>query len=828
MARVGDTLARRYELLEELGRGASGAVFKARDALLDTTVCIKVLIEGLAGDADVVERFKRELLIARKVSHPGVCKSFDLQTEGEAVFLVMEFVDGENLNDRLDRERPLALEDAVQIIRGAAQALGAAHEAGVVHRDLKPANILIRPDGSVSVVDFGIATATDMSKLTRPGLVLGSKKYVAPERWVGQEATPAVDVWSLGIILYGCLTGRLPYRGDGTFGVLDAIKTTTPPKPSELRPTLPKLLDDIVAKALAVEPTDRYPNAGALDEALSIIDDGAGGWSPTQVTPTPLPSIPALPDDPPTVGERPGNVGDDAPTQVGKPPAADVVEVTDEPATMESVGIPRDVTMESASAVPSQTAEADPAEPTAEAVVGRATASDDVEGALDELLPMGKHTDAPGGDKVAIDAGPKDGEPTQRGPIPGAPGWEPPTETDAIAGEEPVDAETAAALEAAAFQFELMPNTAPGVQELQEATAQAEAALKAQATDQDAADQGPASFEPDASADADEESSDEDLFAQVPDRSGGAKQADVETELVRKPTMAELSGPHAKVFHVPEKTGPMPGAPQQPPYRLIAAISGAVGLLLLLLVLWPSGTDTPNQDDADDPNATDQGDPADPVGNARNGSGSDAAGADAGEAEGEHDADAGAVPGPGPEPESEPDAWDFVDEPVDDTGGDEPEVAADPVADRSADPDPDVATKPGQNKASKTNAADKRKYIALKKQVANKMSARGLVSGDDRTLDGLRRKMSRSGRRGRYGEAAGLAQKALDRATKVPIDKALVSKKLQRLNSKYDQLQDASKRQQVTDALRAARKPFGAQDWEGANRALNRAFKALR
>lgn len=298
LTRPGSTLANRYLLEEALGRGASGSVFRAKDTALGIPVVIKVLHEGLAQAHDVLERFKRELILARRVTHPGLCKVFDMQSEGDTHFLVMEFIPGETLTNLLKREGKLTPARALDIMRQAASAMGTAHREGIVHRDLKPENIMMRPDGRIAVLDFGIATQEGLDRLTRPGFVLGSRKYMAPELWTGRPPTPQSDVWSLGIILFGALCGRLPYRADGPFGVLDAIKTEQRPAPSSLNPLVRPSLEAVIDRALAVEPGDRYPDAAALERALA--DELLALSEPTDVTVAP-PELQALAASRPTL-----------------------------------------------------------------------------------------------------------------------------------------------------------------------------------------------------------------------------------------------------------------------------------------------------------------------------------------------------------------------------------------------------------------------------------------------------------------------------------------------------------------------------------------------
>jgi serine/threonine-protein kinase len=292
LAKVGDRLGR-YELLEGLGKGAAGTVFKARDTLLGIEVCVKTLHPGLATQPGVIERFKRELLLARRIAHPGVCKIFDLQEDGDTHFLVMEYVQGETLSTILNRGGSMEVREAADIIRKCAEALAAAHKVGVVHRDIKPGNIIIGKDGKVTIVDFGVATSEDLDRLTRAGVVLGSRSYMAPETWQGAPASPASDVWALGIIFYGCVTGRLPYKGEGVVGVFDAIKTTTPTPASVLNPDVTPEVEEILHKTMAVEVSDRYTDAAAVEAALATLLATLGGGEATAAPSAPAPSLDA-------------------------------------------------------------------------------------------------------------------------------------------------------------------------------------------------------------------------------------------------------------------------------------------------------------------------------------------------------------------------------------------------------------------------------------------------------------------------------------------------------------------------------------------------------
>jgi tRNA A-37 threonylcarbamoyl transferase component Bud32 len=252
-------LADRYTLLSQVASGGMGEVWRARDEVLGRTVAVKVLRHEFADDESVLRRFREEARNTALLSAPGIANVFDYGEAGGIAFLVMEFVDGEPLSAVLRRDGPLPPGRAMQIVGEAALALQAAHAAGVVHRDVKPSNILIRPDGSVKVTDFGIARALDSAPITRTGVVLGTAHYMSPEQASGEIAGPASDVYSLGVVSYECLTGNRPFQADSA--VSTAMAHIQQPVP-QLPPGFPDPLNRLVSRALAKEPDGRFGDAG--------------------------------------------------------------------------------------------------------------------------------------------------------------------------------------------------------------------------------------------------------------------------------------------------------------------------------------------------------------------------------------------------------------------------------------------------------------------------------------------------------------------------------------------------------------------------------------
>lgn len=278
----------RFVVRGELGRGGQGVVVAAFDTLLQQDVALKILSPRFAGNAEVIERLRREAALARRVAHPGLCRVYDLIVADSATFLVMELVRGKSLADRM-LAGPLDVAAAVRFVAAAARGVAAAHAAGIVHRDLKPSNIVIDDDGRVVVVDFGVATAADLPKLTQTDIVVGTRAYIAPELWLGAPATPLADVYALGVLLYRALTDQAPYDVDGA--------ADAPVPPSQRRAGIAPALDTVVLKAMAPQPRDRVQSARALADALDAVLASGPAPSPALVSAS-VPAAPGTPSSP--------------------------------------------------------------------------------------------------------------------------------------------------------------------------------------------------------------------------------------------------------------------------------------------------------------------------------------------------------------------------------------------------------------------------------------------------------------------------------------------------------------------------------------------------
>ncbi len=261
MAPAAEMIADRYELLDVLGRGGMGVVYRGRDHLLDRVVAVKILPAQFASDALLVQRFEREARAAARLNHPNIVGVFDTGREGTVHYIVMQCVAGESLAQRLAERGALPVPEAVEIAAQIADALAAAHAAGIVHRDVKPANVMVEPTGTCKVLDFGIARAAADAALTQDASMLGSAPYMSPETALGQTADARSDIYSLGCVLYEMLTGRLPFSGELPAAVINQHVSVVPRRPSELEPSIPAALDALVMQMLAKDPAERPQEA---------------------------------------------------------------------------------------------------------------------------------------------------------------------------------------------------------------------------------------------------------------------------------------------------------------------------------------------------------------------------------------------------------------------------------------------------------------------------------------------------------------------------------------------------------------------------------------
>ncbi|MCD7101148.1 serine/threonine-protein kinase [Pseudoclavibacter sp. 13-3] len=282
----GLTYGARYKLTSRIAVGGMGEVWKAYDEVIGRDVAIKILKDEYMGDPGFLERFRAEARHAALVNHEGIASVYDYGEEKGSAYLVMELVPGEPLSNVLEHERVLPVDQVLDIVAQTAQALAAAHKVGLVHRDVKPGNLLITPDHHVKITDFGIARIADQVPLTATGQVMGTVQYLSPEQASGHPASPATDIYSLGIVAYECLAGRRPFTGESQVAIAMAqINETPPPLPT----SVPAAVNKLVMSCIAKNPADRPQSATHLAkaaEALRVGDIRTAAMEVPQVTPT--------------------------------------------------------------------------------------------------------------------------------------------------------------------------------------------------------------------------------------------------------------------------------------------------------------------------------------------------------------------------------------------------------------------------------------------------------------------------------------------------------------------------------------------------------------
>ncbi|MEV4196833.1 protein kinase domain-containing protein [Micromonospora globbae] len=333
MLSPGVQLGNRYRLDERIASGGMGDVWRGTDQVLGRTVAVKSLLPALLDEPGFAERFRGEARTMATINHPGVVDVYDFGNDQQIAFLVMEYVEGDPLSATLNRVGRLTPARTMALVAQAADALHAAHEKGIVHRDVKPGNLLVRPNGTLVLTDFGIARSDLVGQLTAAGSVLGTASYISPEQAMGQVATPASDVYALGVVAYQCLAGRRPFEGDNPLEIaMKHVQETPRPLPADIPPQVRA----VVERAMAKDPAARWPSAAALASvarqlkvALSQQARAAGQTrpisgapaspaaapgraqvpAPQQSRPVPAPQRPptvASPARPPAAAARPG------------------------------------------------------------------------------------------------------------------------------------------------------------------------------------------------------------------------------------------------------------------------------------------------------------------------------------------------------------------------------------------------------------------------------------------------------------------------------------------------------------------------------------------
>ena len=270
----GSILAGRYEIIEELGKGGMGDVYRVLDKKINEEVALKLIKPAIATDKKIIERFRNELKFARKITHKNVCRMYDFNEEEEILYITMEYVLGDDLKSIIRMMGQLNPGKAISIAKQICEGLAEAHRLGTVHRDLKPRNIMIDKEGNTRIMDFGIARSLKTKGITGTGDMIGTPEYISPEQAEGKEADPRSDIYSLGVIIFEMVTGRVPFKGDTSLSIALMHKTEVPPDPREFNTQIPIDLSRLILKCMEKDKEKRYRGSEELFSELNKIEKG--------------------------------------------------------------------------------------------------------------------------------------------------------------------------------------------------------------------------------------------------------------------------------------------------------------------------------------------------------------------------------------------------------------------------------------------------------------------------------------------------------------------------------------------------------------------------
>jgi len=271
---TGSTFAGRYQIIEELGKGGMSKVYKVMDTKIKEKIALKLLKPEIASDKKTIERFSNELKFSRKIRHENVCQMYDLNEEQGTHYITMEYVHGEDLKRLVRKMGQMSAGQAISLAKQVCEGLAEAHKLGVVHRDLKPQNIMVDEEGKARIMDFGIARSLKGKGMTGAGVMIGTPEYMSPEQVEGKDVDQRSDIYSLGVILYEMVTGRVPFEGDTPFTIGIKQKSEIPKEPGELNSQVPSDLSKVIMKCLEKDKDKRYQSAGEVRSELTAIEKG--------------------------------------------------------------------------------------------------------------------------------------------------------------------------------------------------------------------------------------------------------------------------------------------------------------------------------------------------------------------------------------------------------------------------------------------------------------------------------------------------------------------------------------------------------------------------
>jgi len=270
----GTLFADRYEIIEELGKGGMGKVYRVEDAKTKEEIALKLIKPEIASDKKTIDRFRNELTTARKIRHKNICGMYDLDEDRGVYYITMEYVLGQNLKGLIRQTGKLAISTVISIAKQICEGLSEAHKLGVVHRDIKPNNIMIDKGGNARIMDFGIARSLETKGITGAGVMIGTPEYMSPEQVEGKEVDQRSDIYSLGVILYEMVTGKLPFEGDTPLSIAMKHKSEPPPNPKELNVQIPEDLSNLILSCMEKDKEKRYQTAEELLSELTKIEKG--------------------------------------------------------------------------------------------------------------------------------------------------------------------------------------------------------------------------------------------------------------------------------------------------------------------------------------------------------------------------------------------------------------------------------------------------------------------------------------------------------------------------------------------------------------------------
>jgi serine/threonine protein kinase len=291
----GTTIAGKYQILQKLGEGGMGVVYKAKDTRLKRTVALKFLPAELTKDKAAKKRFIQEAQAAAALNHPHICTIYEVDEANDQTFISMEYIQGQSLKDKLE-SGPLAVDETIVIALQVAEGLEKAHKKGIIHRDIKPANIMINDEGQAKITDFGLAKLSWGADITKPATIMGTVAYMSPEQAKGEEVDHRTDIWSLGAMLYEMLSGERPFRKDQEQALIFAILNDKPTPLSLLRSDIPTQIEQMIEKALAKKASERYQNVDDLTQDLKQTSSIAPSKAEKSIAVLPFTNMSADPD----------------------------------------------------------------------------------------------------------------------------------------------------------------------------------------------------------------------------------------------------------------------------------------------------------------------------------------------------------------------------------------------------------------------------------------------------------------------------------------------------------------------------------------------------